>query len=61
MGSRGQFVEFQRSRVTQRTQVGKESLLIVGPAGRPHSLRLQLGTLPAGHARAQALFRARIS
>jgi len=31
-------------------QVGKEPLLIVAFAGRPHSPRLQLGTLPVGHA-----------
>ncbi len=46
MGPGREFVEFQRSRVAQRAQIGKESFLVVALARRPHSLRLQLDTFP---------------
>jgi hypothetical protein len=48
VGARREFVIAQSGRVAHRAHVGKESLLIVGLASRPHSPRLQLGTFPFG-------------
>ncbi len=61
VGPGREFVEFQCGGVAQGAQVGEKSLVIVALAGRPHSLRLQLGTFPLDTHALQAPFRARIS